>query len=80
MESEPYTLKDLNGELEDGWRIRWEGRTGSEYPPNHRIVELEMDLADEPYTRVRQLILPDEQYAEVEKLREGDDAPGNDDE
>lgn len=69
MESEPYTLKDLKSELEDGWRIRWEGRTAGEYPPDHRIVELEMDLDDEPYTRVRQLILPEEQYAEVEELR-----------
>lgn len=80
MESEPYTLKDLKSELEDGWRIRWEGRTGSEYPPSHRIVELEMDLADEPYTRVRQLILPEEQYAEVEELHEGDDAAEEGDE
>lgn len=73
MSSAPYTLEDLEAELDEGWEIRWDGRTGADYPPNYRIVELEMDVEGEPYTRQRQLQLLDKEFEEVEKLREDGD-------
>jgi hypothetical protein len=76
MSSAPYTLEDLEAELEEGWEIRWDGRTGADYPPNYRIVELEMDVEGEPYTRQRQLQLLEKEFEEVEKLRDDEDAEG----
>lgn len=70
MKSTSDSLKEVKELLEAGWNIRWEGRTGSEYPPNQRLVEFEKNLDDEPYTRVRQLHLLQKDYVEVEKLRE----------
>lgn len=74
MSSAPHTLEDLEAELEEGWEIRWDGRTGADYPPNYRIVELEMDVEGEPYTRQRQLQLLATEFEEVEKLRDDEDA------
>lgn len=76
MQSTSDTLKEVKRMLEAGWTIRWDGRTGAEYPPNQRIVEFEKSLDDESYTRVRKLHLLEKDYREVEKLREddGDDA------
>lgn len=77
MSSAPHTLEDLEAELEEGWEIRWDGRTGADYPPNYRIVELEMDVEGEPYTRQRQLQVLAQQFEEVEKLRDDEDAEGD---
>lgn len=77
MQSTSDTLKEVKELLEAGWAIRWDGRTGGEYPPNQRIVEFAKSLDDESYTRVRKLHLLEKDYQEVEKLREdgdGDDA------
>lgn len=78
MKSTSDSLEEVKELLEAGWKVDWGGRTGSEYPPNQRIVEFEKDLDDEPYTRVRKLHLLEKDYEEVEKLRE-DDADGEDD-
>jgi hypothetical protein len=78
MSSASDTLEDVKELLEANWQVRWDGRTGSHYPPNQRIVEFEKDLDDESYTRVRQLNLLAKDYQEVEKLRENGD--GNTDE
>jgi hypothetical protein len=81
MSSASDTLEDVKELLEANWQVRWDGRTGSHYPPNQRIVEFEKDLDDESYTRVRQLNLLAKDYQEVEKLREnGDGGDGNTDE
>jgi hypothetical protein len=49
----PDTLADVSELLEDGWRIRWEGETGREYPTENRIVQLEKHIEDEQQPRVR---------------------------
>lgn len=84
MQSTSDTLEDVKELLEANWKVRWDGRTGSHYPPNQRIVEFEKNLDDESYTRVRQLNLLAKDYEEVEKLREdgdgsGENADGEDD-
>lgn len=78
MESTSDTLEDVKELLEANWKVRWDGRTGSHYPPNQRIVEFEKNLDDESYTRVRQLNLLAKDYEEVEKLREDDESDEND--
>lgn len=74
MKSTSDSLEEVKELLEAGWKVDWGGRTGSEYPPNQRIVEFEKDLDDEPYTRVRKLHLLEKDYEEVEKLREDDES------
>lgn len=78
--SAPDSLEDVKELLDAGWEIRWDGRTGSDYPPNYRLVEFEKpdDLAD--YTPVKQLHLLAKDYEEVEKLRENGDDDGEGDE
>lgn len=76
----PDSLDDVEELLEAGWEIRWDGRTGSDYPPNYRMVEFEKpdDMAD--YTPVKQLHLLAKDYEEVEALREdGGDSDGSED-
>lgn len=89
----PDSLDDVKELLEAGWEIRWDGRTGSDYPPNYRLVEFEKDDGAD-YTPVKQLHLLAKDYEEVEELREdgggseegdddsddGDDADGEEDE
>jgi hypothetical protein len=78
--SAPDSLEDVKELLDAGWEIRWDGRTGSDYPPNYRLVEFEKpdDMAD--YTPVKQLHLLAKDYEEVEKLREDGDDDGEGDE
>lgn len=77
MSSASDTLEDVKELLEANWQVRWDGRTGSHYPPNQRIVEFEKNLDDESYTRVRQLNVLAKDYEEVEKLREDGDGDGD---
>lgn len=64
------TLDDVKELLKDGWRIRWNEETGREYPTESRIVQFEKNLADESYTRVRQLYVSDEDFRRLEQWRE----------
>ncbi len=66
----PDSLNDVKELLEGGWEIRWDGRTGSDYPPNYLLVEFEKEEQRVDYTPVRQLHLQEEHFVEVEKLRE----------
>lgn len=68
----PDSLDDVKELLEAGWEIRWDGRTGGDYPPNYRIVEFEKEDGQADYTPVKQLHLLAKDYEEVEKLREDD--------
>lgn len=63
------TLDDVKELLKDGWRIRWNEETGREYPTESRIVQFEKNLADESYTRVRQLYVSDEDFRRLEQWR-----------
>lgn len=79
----PDSLDDVKELLEAGWEIRWDGRTGGDYPPNYRLVEFEKDDSTD-YTPVKQLHLLAKDYEEVEALREDDGGSdegenGNDD-
>lgn len=67
--SAPDSLDDVKELLEAGWEIRWDGRTGGDYPPNYRLVEFEKDDSAD-YTPVKQLHLLAKDYEEVEKFRE----------
>ncbi len=69
----PDSLEDVKELLEGDWRIRWEGRTGSHYPPNYRLVEFEKPDDGADYTPVKQLHLLAKDYEEVEELRENDE-------
>lgn len=71
----PDSIDDLRALLKQGWEIKWDGRTGSDYPPNYRLVELERkkDQPHEPYTPTRLLHLRAKDFETVEeKLRDGD--------
>lgn len=73
----PDSLDDVKELLEAGWGIRWDGRTGSDYPPNYRLVEFEKEGQHDDYTPVKQLHLLAKDYEKVETLREnGDDEDG----
>jgi hypothetical protein len=64
------TLDDVKDLLKDGWRIRWHGETGREYPTESRIVQFEKNFEDEPHARVRQLYVSDEAFRRLEQWRE----------
>lgn len=66
----PDSLNDAKELLERGWEIRWDGRTGSDYPPDYRLVEFEKEQQQVDYTPVRQLHLQESHFAEVKTLRE----------
>ncbi|ADJ14263.1 hypothetical protein [Halalkalicoccus jeotgali] len=78
--SAPDSLDDVKELLEAGWEIRWDGRTGSDYPPNYRLVEFEKDEQHDGFTPVKQLHLLAKDYEEVEKLREDGTDGGDTDE
>lgn len=73
----PDSLSDVKELLEAGWDVRWHGRTGSDYPPDYRLVEFEKDDEQVDYTPVKQLHLQEEDYEEVAGLRE--DGEGSED-
>jgi hypothetical protein len=64
------TLDDVKTLLKDGWRIRWDGETGREYPTESRIVQFEKNFKDESHPRVRQLYVSDEDFRRLEQWRE----------
>ncbi|MDL5362371.1 hypothetical protein [Halalkalicoccus sp. NIPERK01] len=66
----PDSLRDVKELLEAGWDVRWQGRTGSDYPPDYRLVEFEKNDDQVDYTPVKQLHLQEEDYEEVARLRE----------
>jgi hypothetical protein len=71
----PDTIEDLEALLEQGWEIEWDGRTGADYPPNYRLVELERrkDQPHEPYTPTKLLHLRARAFERVERELQGDE-------
>lgn len=70
MPEAPDSLADVETLIEEGWDVRWDGRTGSEYPPAYRIVELEKQVDPEPYTRVRQFQVDEDDFETIEERYE----------